>query len=187
MFDAKFLEELAETKVAEKGDYLKPGDRAGTVILLDCEEKDTDMSGRAVFLNFKLLSVANGEAPGEDQRTSAPGQILSKSFFINDGNKKKRDAMRGDLIRSGCAVYSSLADDTVTARQVTGNAKRMGEVLAALKECKGVVCEFAARDSETDNGDFRTYHDLKPVKQTVEEVKKRRELLAKNAPVAAFL
>lgn len=187
MFDDNMLKELAETKVSETGTYLKPRSRNGKVVLTGFDKKDTEMKGAGYFLSMRIVALTTAAEPvNGDPSTNTVGEDVSMSFFLEDGSRKKKDAVKGALIRAAAAVYESVTGEKVQLKDLLANTKKLAAAMGALEKCRGLVVDFSARDSETEAGEGRTYHNLVAVKNTAEQVKKARELLDSGAPIGAF-
>lgn len=182
--DTEMLKALAETKVSGKGKYatyLKPRTRSGRVVITGFEANKKLEDGRiGNFLNMRLISHVTAPPEGyENIATNTEGELVSKQFFLKEGKPQKKAAIQADLLRCAAEVYEAVTGEATDARKLTENKDLMVKALKALEQSEGVVVDFRARDSDGGN----TYHDLVAVKNTKEQVMKRRQALASGTPV----
>lgn len=188
-FDTKFLDDLAKTEVTEYSSYLKPRTRSATVVLTGFELKTTPQKvGEGIFVNMTILALETApDAVGGNSETNYVGESVCLQYFPQDGSKDKQNAIKGALIKDAAAVLSAFTGENTSGAAFKGNSKKVAEALEAYRDSRGLIMKVSARDSENKAGEGRTYHNLVAVPNKVEEVKKRRELLAKGAPPSAFL
>lgn len=188
-FDTKFLEDLAKTEVTEHSSYFKPRTRAATVLLTGFEQKTAPQKvGDGFFVNMLVLGLETApEAVAGNSETNYVGENVCLQYFPNDGSKDKQNAVKGALIKDAVSVFQAFTGSNDSLASIKGSGKKLGEALDAYRDCRGVIMKITARDTANKAGEPRTYHNLVAVPNKLEEIKKRRELLAKGAPISAYI
>jgi hypothetical protein len=165
MFD-DFANDILKTEVKpkhKKSGYLKKC--RGVALLTKISELAAGSNiGRAAIFDMVVLSVAPTD-PKDPTNTNTEGEAVSKWFKFEDGDAKKRSAIKGDFKRQLCSIFS-VDPSTMTAEQY----KAMGQA-AANGSCEGMLIQFEPRTS--DKG--MTFHDFyaAPGKNSPADVAKR--------------
>jgi len=181
MNDNDFLQDLAKAEVVTRGNYLKAG--KGLAIVKSFS-RDTTRDGDAAILDLLVLKVT----PKDGQPCNAVGEVATKMYMFEKGDKDKRAATFANFKRDACAI-DGIDPKTVKPERL---AKIVKEGVPTRKDGKdsvyvGMLIGFDSYDGKTKKGEPRTYHNLLTIQQTPGDVQKRAKLLATGADVNAFL